>query len=510
MGTGNPSQHEGRVWVQMDELDAFHLAACNGLNSLTDPRGTPVFIREQDPINRRGSVIADVYEGEIPGTTFTIATKQLVKNNWWKSIKCPINIQLHQGKCSRPDVYSSSPYGWSIGGCRRGTATVNTLAVYDNAGDDTVVGVDIPFSSERFPSMVDWEATFTRTMPASLTISTGLNDVATLAGQCGDCGTKTDDNTIYWVVGDVAAGSPGGQAEVFYTEDAGATFTGTSADPFVALEDVSCVVLFGNPSNYRVVVGRGSSDVWNPAEVAISDDKGVSWTNVNVGAVNGEYINEMWNIGSRIWAVGGKAGVGKVWYSADGGGSWTILYSGAQPMNDIMVLRNGAGVACGNTNIILLTDDAGTAGSWAALTGPATWGAVNVNTCAIKPSTETLFVGGSNGTVFASTNDGVTWTSITPAGVTATAIKKIRFFEQDDQFGGMVCSIAGPSARVLRTSDGGASWGYATVLNANITANVGLNNMVVVDANVMIVVGEAVTSIGYVAETNTAIDAEPS
>ena len=101
------------------------------------------------------------------------------------------------------------------------------------------------------------------------------------------------------------------------------------------------------------------------------------------------------------------------------------------------------------------------------------------------------------------------WVAKSPQGIVATAIKWIGFY-MDDQFGLAVCSIAGSTARVVRTTDGGATWGYSGVLNANITGNAGLNSAFIADQNTFIVCGEPVTSIVYVAEAQSAIQAPPA
>jgi hypothetical protein len=506
--TNNPMKKEGRVWVQFDELDPFVLATCAGMTGLNDPRGDPTMIREPDPVNRRNSVIVDVVEGERPATTFNVVAKMRESYNWYKGITCPVNVQLHQGKCAPPNLYSASARGINITYCRRGTATADDLASVDNAGADAQINWTVPFSAAGIPLFIDWTAAFTRSSAGTLLCTTAFNDITALGESCGECGKAIGVDEIVWYCGDVASGSPAGSAEIWYTEDAGGTYQGTAADPFTALENSSSIVMYGVQDDYRVIVARGTADVWNPAEIAYSDDQGATWTNVNVGSTNGEYINKLFNIGAQIWAVGGKTSSGKIYFSKDGGVTWTQLYSGVQTLTDIKCRVDGYGICVGGSNVVLLSKKASESGGWAAVTGAAA-GAGDGNTaCAIKFNTQTVFYGNDAGEMYASQNWGDDWVSKPPQGITPTAIKWIGFYS-DDEFGLVVSSIAGPSARVCRTSDGGATWTNATALNANITANVGLNAAYICDQNTFIVCGEAVSSVGYVAETSTTIQSAP-
>ena len=52
MPTNSPTKKEGRVWVQLSELDPFRLASCSGLTGLNNPRGEATFLREPGSGNR--------------------------------------------------------------------------------------------------------------------------------------------------------------------------------------------------------------------------------------------------------------------------------------------------------------------------------------------------------------------------------------------------------------------------------------------------------------------------
>ena len=91
-------------------------------------------------------------------------------------------------------------------------------------------------SSASLPLLIDWQVAFTKNTAATLTCASAFNDLAALGESCGECGGQVIDNDgIVWYCGDVAAGSPAGVAEVWYSADGGVTFTGTATIPSWAL-----------------------------------------------------------------------------------------------------------------------------------------------------------------------------------------------------------------------------------------------------------------------------------
>ena len=160
--------------------------------------------------------------------------------------------------------------------------------------------------------------------------------------------------------------------------------------------------MYGTAEAYRVIVARGTADVFHPAKIAYTDDKGATWVNVDVGAVNGEYINKLFNVGASIWAVGGKSSVGKMWHSGDGGATWTVIYSGVQTLNDIKCRLDGYGIAVGDANTVLLAKRAAASGGWTAMSGAAGGAGDAATACAIKFNTQTVWYGNANGEIYAS------------------------------------------------------------------------------------------------------------
>src|SRR5690606_27178368 len=101
-------------------------------------------------------------------------------------------------------------------------------------------------------------------------------------------------------------------------------------------EAISAGVCFAIDRNTRrILVFRGTTDVSAPAEAAYSDDGGTTWTNVNIGSDNGEFVSSPKAVHAinqyNIWA---GTNSGRIYFSNDGGGTWVAqedqgIHSGA-------------------------------------------------------------------------------------------------------------------------------------------------------------------------------------
>jgi len=316
------------------------------------------------------------------------------------------------------------------------------------------------------------------------------------ARDIGEIGFKVDASAV-------AAAST-----IYRTVDGGVTWTATAASPFAVAEDISSIVRFAMTSQiYRLVVVRGTTDAGNPAEIAYSDDNGTTWTLVNVGATNDEFAP--WNGG--LFAIDrrnlflvtdtGAGAAGNIYKSTDGGVTWAAVYTGAtDALNCIRFANEDIGLAVGDTNEILYTEDGGI--HWDIITGPAAQAAVDVLSCVVLDSKRWI-LSYEDGEMWYTLDGGDNWLQrAIPLPVGATAITNIRDLSVVDEHCIWACGTAtvggNPFGMVLRTIDGGENW--QSWLAPATGAVYGLGALDAISYNAAMAVGSVSAATGLVLE----------
>ena len=252
-------------------------------------------------------------------------------------------------------------------------------------------------------------------------------DVAFMtSGHCaGGCG-GSDEPCEYAMIGCESAAGPA-TANVLWSSDGGLTWAAGAADPFAADEHVSSVLYFERSLRARRgIAARGVTDGAAAAEIGYTDDDGATWTNVDIGSTNGEFIP--WNGGlfmrgtDFMWACTdtGAGAAGNIYMSRDMGVTWTAMYTGASDaLNCIRFANERVGLCVGDTNEVLLTTDGGY--TWTSVTGPAAQAAADALTCEIW-NKYTFMIGYDDGELWETRDGGASWTERTltlPDGWTA-------------------------------------------------------------------------------------------
>jgi photosystem II stability/assembly factor-like uncharacterized protein len=279
------------------------------------------------------------------------------------------------------------------------------------------------------------------------------------------------------------------EGELKKTED-GSTWEEITVDPFTYSGATSRVLILDNVEGPQFLVFRGEAVVGAPAECAISDDEGVTWTNVEIGSINGQYVNDYAFNGANLFVV---TNGGYIYRSQDFGATWEAMDEGDATSEDLTAIAftsDNVGIAVGDGNAFVYSEDGGT--SWSAGTGPAAGEnllAVDINRF------DHIYVTTNSATIYRSKDDGDSWESVLE--LSGGTIDWIQFDPEYEYIGAMIWNNASGRGYLYRSADGGNTWDRVQ----GMPNNSGLNGGHICDANHIQVVGDAHDGTTFIAKT---------
>jgi photosystem II stability/assembly factor-like uncharacterized protein len=316
--------------------------------------------------------------------------------------------------------------------------------------------------------------------------TTALNDItACSVEQCaGKCGPGEDSCDSMAVAGDAPAGSPGEAADVWSTSDGGGTWSLLPSGPFADAIDVASIDCFEiNSDTTRYIAAQGTTAPAAPMQIAYRDGTTGAWTRVTVGSVNGQYAlgpKALFALDkNHIWLA---ASGGYVYFSNDGGATWTAQTSGGTTAENLIGIRGSSTndlYAVGENDAIIKTTDGGL--SWILVT--ATGGGNNLRSLSVI-SKQVVWVVDSGGQMYYTIDGGTTWTERAFSDSGTGEGRDIEF--ANELVGFMLHNDATPNGRIFQTINGGQEW---ELLDTTPT-NSGLNAIVVCGVNLAYAVGE--------------------
>jgi len=481
------------LWVQPDGPNTKpQYLGCHDLDDLTEPGGAANLLLcfdHDDPSGYRtvGST------QEPPGAIATAITTFIEETaDYMEIINYPFPLYVNGWKCGKPDVFGNYVRWFALAHAEIGDKTLAGLSRRNEDVESTQA-----FALTAWPPVI--RGFKVEAMRQSTSETEGLNDIAFCNVQkCADeCGEAQDICQDGCAVGDAAAGSPTNEADVICTGDGGGVWTATTTDPFAGGEDIASFVCFYvGADTIRRMVARGTADAGAPAEIAYSDDGGVTWTSVSMtltpggaAAPNNQYAiggNSLFALDQyHIWLV--TTG-GYIYFSDDSGVTWTAQVQGTITVgnyNAVWFADENNGFVGGATNAIARTTDGGT--TWAAVTGPAAEAANAVQSITKNKNSDIWWAGYNGNTrLWYTTDDGANWTqrAFTGSGVAGGEVADIVFY--NDLCGWMLSNTSGPVGTAHRTRDGGYTWEAITT-----PTNAGLNAIWACSCNLAFAVGEA-------------------
>lgn len=451
---------------------------CHNISSATRPRGSNTLNHCPDPINPGRYIVSSKTKAPPGLVTFTIESKMGRLFDFLEDLNCPVPIIAQVTSCAPKNQFSN----WD-----RAFIFLNSDVVQEGLSNLVSGGADDNEVMQSFDMEAD---DIVRLVPLrvtrdlSIAETQALNhifacDVDICAGPCGAANERCD---TFYAVGDAISASASGKANLWINE--GGTWTVAAADPFAISEHIMGGACFQiDRLTTRILVFRGSTDVAAPAEAAYTDDNGATWTTVNMGSDNGEFVVSPKAISvidqNNIW-VGTDSG--RIYFSNDGGATWVAQEDqGIQSAawNWVHFIDDRNGFAGGAADSIAVTIDGGQVWSQVNATGEGgdiTSGGVT--------DVQSFWVGTDDGEEFYTTNAGVDWQKRNFANSGVGKIDDMMFVNNMNGF--MSHRNAANKSTFLQTRNGGYTWEVIET-----PSNSGVNSLIACGNNLVWAVGEA-------------------
>ena len=249
------------------------------------------------------------------------------------------------------------------------------------------------------------------------------------------CIWAIDANTAF--IGDGGAGGgAGGNAKVYRTTDGGTTWTNLLSTGGSA-GFINGIVFSRTMPSFGIAESDPPGGAGQPYWVAVTTNGGNNWTVTNPPGISGAASaqNSIVVIDNMFYGFGLNAGVSRVYFTSNGGTSWTIgtLGVGSSPVfvsGFAVKSDKSMGIGSGSQNLPVIARSTNGCVSWSPLnvsgvTGYCTmqW-IVGSSICYISTGA------GAAGCILKSTNDGASWTQMNTGGITGGTSQHLDYFKE--------------------------------------------------------------------------------
>lgn len=394
-------------------------------------------------------------------TDFTqLADRFLTDFLWnWRKTRCRWNVVIQNGDCGRPDDLDDFDAKVIMRGVEM--TAFNPLGVVnplsgDNEADNQNTGSWSMLGYDRALKLA-WGEILDSTILAEVLDATYSDHIS-----CGECGTPSDGCQVCYFLTRANTGSPGLSSQVVVSLDGGAT--GISVD-INTLGGVSASAMAVVGSYLVVIAELTTSHHW----ILLTDLEAgtTNWTQVTGGYVGSNGPRAIYSKSPAETFIAAQAGY--IYKLANPTQSVTVSSDGSVSSQDLNAI-DGFGqtvVAVGNSNAILLSDDAGD--SWSLVTAPAAQAGVNINTVSVI-NKRLWWIGYANGTAYYTLDAGDHWHGVSGSNKVDTAVIAVNHIEFVDEIVGMMAVQITGGSRVYITRDNGNTWHQAPYIKALPTA----------------------------------------
>jgi photosystem II stability/assembly factor-like uncharacterized protein len=188
-----------------------------------------------------------------------------------------------------------------------------------------------------------------------------------------------------------------------------------------------------------------------------SEDGGTTWTHMVSGTTDDLY-SVVLSLDGKIALAGGRNGI--ILRSADGGLDWSLVSAPDEAGPNLLFIvlsPNGKTALAAAPDSPALRMKWSTDGgvSWTAVESESSWKGLGwfstLTSIALFPDEKTALAVGSDGTIFRSTDKGLTWAAMTSG--TTERLESIAWFPD-----GATILVGGGDGAILRSEDGGTTW----------------------------------------------------
>lgn len=476
------SNAEGNFFLQTDWTQVPGWLTCTGVGDVDIPAGDRTINWCQDVLNSGQFKIHGFTRAEAAAGTYSLVKPLSKVYNHLLQVNCDFVGRVNWVcRGTRQDIrnYEIAAIMLSSGITRRGITSPSARAGSEESRVDT--NADISFS----PLLLISKLTIARVAVDNVAAAYAVNF---LPERCADRCGPARPACAYGLMGLEGPGVYVYESEIKKTFD-GTTWEATPVDPYTWGGTTQAVLQLETIDGIRYLAFRGSA-VGAPAEVGISEDYGVTWRNVNIGAVNGQYVYAVMLAGADIIVA---CTGGYLYVSSDQGDTWAAQSAGtvtAEDLRDCTSYDGNILFAVGENNVFLYSLNGGN--DWNARTGPAA--GVNLVSVAVNGMGH-VFVGTNDGRLFRSVDQGQNWVSVLDMG--AGSIDWIDFDSVGRYIGGLAWNDAASRGYLFRSETGGANW----VQQTGTPVNSGINAGYICDPNTIILVGNVHAGTTFVAKS---------
>jgi len=488
------SDDEARLFIQRDGPGtALEPVVCVDVGDSDEPQGDMTRETRPDPRGSNKHMVAFRGQGSPGETSLQFTLPRFKAADVFDELarrRCPVSFYYLQKTCGRRDAFlpftdDEDFYGYVA---KNGYLTTKgrTGQMMRHADQSAPAGTmrTYTLSYEELSNFFKLSTMRRVTAEDQILCDIWFYNEQTCGGPCGDALDVCEIGAIS------SAGEVAVEADILLTTDGGVTWTAAAAQPFAVAEDAGALGGYNlGAGNYRVIVCRATTDGANPAEIGYSDDAGATWSTVNVGATNGEFMTGPESMFQRtpdeLWICTdtGAGAAGAIYRSRDGALTWTqMMNSATDALNSIKCYNERVMLAVGDTNEILATYDGGD--TWTSITGPAAMAAVDALCCAAMTEKHWL-VGYEGGQLYQTQNGGISWEAITlgatVGGVAVTSVDAVRGLHNLDDhcvFATIEVTSGGNTFGVImRSVTGGESGTWESFATPVLVASTGLQGV---------------------------------
>ncbi len=380
---------------------------------------------------------------------------------------CPFDLHVHLGACSDPQNFNEFEKGIVLekaSNTNWNTDDIGALSSDENA----VVNENTDISAKNVYEILP----LSLAKQLSTTITNEIVDVAYCDGvSCGgECEDESDGCSTAFAITKAAGGSPSTPADIIYTEDAWASGYAHDIDTLDAVDDPDAIDCVGD---YVVVVSNDSGSIHYEETDDFKGGLDPEFTEITTGIVAGGEPNDIFSTGRKAFVVGDG---GYVYTTTDPTAGLTVVDAGEATVDDlhrVHAISEEFAVAVGENGTVVFTENGTT---WGDVTTRPVGVGITLNTVFVKSEQE-WWVGSSDGSLYYTTDKGVTWTEKTFSGSGTGTVHDIVF--ATDSIAYLSHATATPAGRILRSYDGGYSWKVLPESTGTIPANDRINRLAV-------------------------------